>query len=186
MAKLLLELSRRVERRMMVLFTSYKLMQQVQRELGEGALFVQGLDGSRAQITEEFRRSPTRRAILLGTSSFWEGVDLPGESLELLVLTRLPFPVPSEPVVAARAERIAAQGRDPFQDYFLPLAVLKLRQGFGRLIRTHRDRGAVIIADNRIVHQRYGRSFRKSLPLEATTYYTPSRLLVELAQFLSR
>ncbi len=186
LAKLLLELSRRVERRMMVLFTSYKLMQQVQRELGEGALFVQGLDGSRAQITEEFRRSPTRRAILLGTSSFWEGVDLPGESLELLVLTRLPFPVPSEPVVAARAERIAAQGRDPFQDYFLPLAVLKLRQGFGRLIRTHRDRGAVIIADNRIVHQRYGRSFRKSLPLEATTYYTPSRLLVELAQFLSR
>ncbi len=113
-------------------------------------------------------------------------MDLPGESLELLVLTRLPFPVPSEPVVAARAARIEAQGGDAFQDYFLPLAVLKLRQGFGRLIRTHQDRGAVIIADKRIVEQRYGRSFRESLPLGTTTYYTPSRLLVELAQFLSR
>ncbi|MFQ6090322.1 MAG: ATP-dependent DNA helicase, partial [Candidatus Bipolaricaulia bacterium] len=190
LAGLLRELSSRIGRRMMVLFTSHKLLRQVYGELREageaGEVFAQGLGGSRAQLMEEFRRSPTRRAILLGTSSFWEGVDLPGESLEILVLTKLPFPVPGEPVIEARVERIEAGGGDPFQELFLPQAVLKLRQGFGRLIRAHEDRGAVIITDNRIVHQRYGRLFRRSLPLPLITYYTPSRLLVELEEFFAQ
>jgi len=185
---LLLELAERIGRRTMVLFTSYKMLRKVQQELqaaGEEP-FAQGLQGSRAQLMEEFRRSPSRRAILLGTSSFWEGVDLPGEDLEILVLTKLPFPVPGEPVVEARAERIEAAGGDSFQDFFLPQAVLKLRQGFGRLIRRDQDRGAVIITDRRIIHQRYGRSFQRSLPLPITTYRTPSRLLVELEEFFAQ
>lgn len=189
LAELLLELSRRLERRMMVLFTSHRLLKQVYQELraaGEGELFAQGIEGGRLQIMEGFKRSSTKRAILLGASSFWEGVDLPGEDLEILVLTRLPFPVPTEPVVAARAARIAAAGGSSFQDYFLPQAVLKLRQGFGRLIRTEGDRGVVIIADNRIIHQGYGRSFTESLPLRPATYYTPSRLITELEEFFSR
>jgi len=189
LAELLSELAARIGRRTMVLFTSHKLLRQVHgrlQEAGEEEIFAQGFSGSRAQLMEEFRHSPTKRAILLGTSSFWEGVDLPGEDLEILVLTKLPFPVPGEPVVEARAEQIEAAGGDSFWDYFLPQAVLKLRQGFGRLIRTDQDRGAVIIADNRIVHRGYGHSFRKSLPLPLTTYYTPSRLLVELGEFFAQ
>jgi len=185
LAELLRDLSRRLGRRMMVLFTSYKALQQVHRQLregGEGELFVQGLEGSRAQLMEGFKHS-SKRAILLGTSSFWEGVDLPGEDLEILVLAKLPFPVPGDPVVAARAKRLEASGRDPFNEFHLPQAVLRLRQGFGRLIRTEQDRGVVIIADNRIIRQRYGRTFQESLPLPLTTYYTPSRLLVELEEF---
>jgi len=189
LAELLSELAARIGRRTMVLFTSHKLLRQVYgrlQETGEGEIFAQGFSGSRAQLMEEFRHSPTRRAILLGTSSFWEGVDLPGEDLEILVLTKLPFPVPGEPVVEARAAQIEAAGGDSFWDYFLPQAVLKLRQGFGRLIRTGQDRGVVIIADTRIIRQRYGRTFRESLPLPLSTYYTPSRLLVELEEFFKR
>ncbi|MCR4404617.1 MAG: exonuclease domain-containing protein [Candidatus Acetothermia bacterium] len=189
LAQLILDLSRRVGRRMMVLFTSHRALSQVYwklRAAGESELYAQGIEGSRLQVMEGFRHSSTKRATLLGTSSFWEGVDLPGEDLEILVLTRLPFSVPTEPVVAARAERIASAGGNPFQEYFLPQAVLRLRQGFGRLIRTENDRGVVIIADKRIVHQAYGRSFRESLPLRLVTYYTPSRLLVELEEFFTR
>lgn len=190
LAELLWELSRRLRRRMMVLFTSYSLLQRVQRELearGPGlALWAQGPEASRSQLLHEFRHSADRQAVLLGTSSFWEGVDLPGEELEVLVLTRLPFPVPDEPVVAARAERIREAGGDPFYEYFLPQAVLKLRQGFGRLIRTHEDRGAVIITDTRIVRRNYGRHFRASLPTPLVTYYTPSRLLIELEEFFAK
>jgi ATP-dependent DNA helicase DinG len=102
--------------------------------------------------------------VLLGTASFWEGVDVPGEPLRGLVIQKLPFRVPTEPIIAARLEAIEEAGGDPFQQYLLPLAALRLKQGFGRLIRSRSDRGAVLLLDDRFVRKRYGRYLRDSLP----------------------
>ncbi len=100
----------------------------------------------------------------MGTSSFWEGVDVPGDPLRGLIIQKLPFRVPSEPITAARMEAIKLAGGDPFHDFMLPHAALRLKQGFGRLIRSRTDRGAVLILDDRIVSKRYGRYLRESLP----------------------
>jgi ATP-dependent DNA helicase DinG len=102
--------------------------------------------------------------ILLGTASFWEGVDVPGDPLRGLIIQKLPFQVPTEPIVAARMEAIEARGGDPFWRYTLPEAALRLKQGFGRLVRTQEDRGAVLILDDRILSRRYGPYLRQSLP----------------------
>jgi ATP-dependent DNA helicase DinG len=113
------------------------------------------VDGaSREDLLERFRRS--RRGVLMGLASFWEGVDLPGEQLELLVVLKLPFMVPTEPVARARAERVEEAGENPFEKLYLPDVVLKLRQGMGRLIRASSDRGVVILLDRRLTHSRYG------------------------------
>jgi len=117
-------------------------------------LFLQTDGASREELLERFRRSD--RGVLAGLASFWEGIDLPGEDLELLVVLKLPFMVPTEPVTRARSKRVEDSGENPFEKLFLPDAVLKLRQGMGRLIRTSRDRGAVIILDRRLGHSRYG------------------------------
>ena len=111
---------------------------------------------------EGFIRSGS--GILLGTSSFWEGVDVPGDPLRGLIIQRLPFRVPTEPVTAARVEAIERSGGAPFWDYQLPLAALKLKQGFGRLVRSTEDRGAVVVLDDRLVRMRYGPYLRESLP----------------------
>jgi ATP-dependent DNA helicase DinG len=102
--------------------------------------------------------------ILLGTSSFWEGVDVPGDPLRGLLIQKLPFRVPTEPITAARMEALEAQGIDPFQNFMLPHAALRLKQGFGRLIRARTDRGAVVVLDDRLMTKRYGRYLRESLP----------------------
>ena len=104
------------------------------------------------------------RGILLGTSSFWEGVDVPGHPLRALVIQKIPFRVPTEPVTAARVEALERRGGDAFTGYALPLAALRLKQGFGRLIRSRDDYGAVILLDDRIVRRRYGAYLRESLP----------------------
>jgi ATP-dependent DNA helicase DinG len=151
----------------LVLFTSFKSLRRVAtllRQSGVDAkwsLFVQGED-DRSRLLRSFERA--RNAILLGTSSFWEGVDVPGEPLRALVLEKLPFKVPTEPVTAARLEALEAAGRNSFWSYMLPHAALRLKQGFGRLIRSNTDRGAVLLLDDRILSRRYGRYLRESLP----------------------
>ncbi|MGQ9629559.1 MAG: helicase C-terminal domain-containing protein [bacterium] len=154
--------------RTMALFSNNADMNQVYSRIGAPLaqmgveLLAQNIDGSRMQITDQFRDN--RNIMLLGTSSFWEGVDLPGEILECLVIVNLPFPVPTDPIVEARLERLRAAGRNDFQDYMIPNAVIKFKQGFGRLIRTKMDRGVVIVLDRRIISQSYGKQFINSLP----------------------
>ena len=150
-----------------VLFTSHRALRRVAELLrarrvdARWPLFVQGED-DRHRLLGRFVASGS--GILLGTASFWEGVDVPGEPLRGLVIQKLPFRVPTEPVVAARLEAIEQSGGDPFHGYLLPLAALRLKQGFGRLIRSRADRGAVLLLDDRIVRRRYGRYLIESLP----------------------
>jgi ATP-dependent DNA helicase DinG len=150
-----------------VLFTSYGALRSVVQELNRRGtslrwpLFVQG-EAPRAALLERF--TAANRGILLGVSSFWEGVDVPGDPLRGLIITKLPFKVPSEPLTAARIEAIESNGGNSFYDYMLPHAALRLKQGFGRLIRTRTDRGAVVILDSRLLNRSYGRYFLASLP----------------------
>ena len=136
------------------------LLGSLERE-GRWALFVQG-EGSKAALVERFQSTP--EAVLLGTASFWHGVDVPGEALSLVVIDKLPFDVPNDPLVAARIDRIREDGGSPFDEYQLPLAVLELKQGVGRLLRRKTDRGIVAVLDPRLTTKGYGRTFLKSLP----------------------
>ena len=148
--------------RTLVLFTSHSALRAAHQFLGPrlGGLVVlgQGLDGPRQQLLERFRETPN--AVLLGTSSFWEGIDVVGEALSCLVIVKLPFSVPTDPVFAARSELLD----DPFRAYAVPQAALKLKQGFGRLIRSTSDRGVVAILDSRLWTKRYGETLLRSLP----------------------
>jgi ATP-dependent DNA helicase DinG len=150
-----------------VLFTSYRALRHVAGELRrrrvdlQWPLFVHG-EGPRAQLVQRFAASG--RGILLGTTSFWEGVDVPGHPLRGLVIPKLPFKVPTEPVTAARIEAIEAAGGNSFMQYMLPNAAIRLKQGFGRLIRSRADHGVVLVLDARIAKKSYGRYFIDSLP----------------------
>ncbi len=148
----------------MALFTSHASLQSTSRAL-KGSLeaqgfevLAQGVDGTPHQLVRRFVENP--KSVLLGTASFWEGVDLAGDALKVLLVARLPFSVPTDPVFSARSELYERA----FDEYAVPQAILRLRQGFGRLIRTNRDRGVAVILDKRAVSRRYGRSFLDSLP----------------------
>jgi ATP-dependent DNA helicase DinG len=150
--------------RAFVLFTSYAQMKEVyQRLLGEleFPMLLQG-DAPKSVLLEEFRLTPN--AVLFATSSFWQGVDVQGEQLSCVIIDRLPFAVPSDPVVAARVKAIDSEGGNAFFQYQVPSAVITLKQGFGRLIRSLHDRGLLVLLDNRILKKQYGRVFVESLP----------------------
>jgi ATP-dependent DNA helicase DinG len=150
--------------RAFVLFTSYTQMRQVYELLRrrlEYPILIQG-DGPRTALIETFRATPG--AILFGTSSFWQGVDVQGEQLSCVIIDRLPFAVPSDPVIAARTEAIRRAGGNAFYDYQVPQAAITLKQGFGRLIRATTDRGVLVLLDNRITKLKYGQVFFDSLP----------------------
>ena len=161
-------LAGRHKRRLLVLFTSYRMCLQSALELDKvelpGPLLVQGRGDSREILSQKFRG--TDASVLLGVASFWEGVDFPGDQLEILVIPKIPFPVPDEPITQARSEKLKAMGGNPFQELFLPEAILRLRQGIGRLIRRRDDRGVVVILDSRIHSRSYGKYILSSLPTE--------------------
>jgi len=160
--------------RAFLLFTSFAHLNRVRDELtrhDRWPLLVQG-EGSKAALLNAFRSTP--RAVLLGSTSFWHGVDVPGDALSLVVVDKLPFDVPSDPLLAARVERLRAEGRDAFLEYQVPLAVLELKQGLGRLLRSSTDRGIVSVLDPRLTTRRYGKVFLASLP--------PYRVVRDLAE----
>jgi ATP-dependent DNA helicase DinG len=161
------ELAERTDGGILALFTSFRSLRAVAEGLRRGGagerwpLYVQG-EENRSRLLAGF--AGDGRGILLGTASFWEGVDVPGDPLRGLVIQRIPFRVPTEPVTAARVEALERRGGNAFHGYMLPLAALRLKQGYGRLIRSREDRGVVVLLDDRIVRRRYGAYLRDSLP----------------------
>lgn len=156
--------------RALVLFTSHRLLKLTYRFLKgdldkEGIVLLgQQVDGDRSFLIEEFKRQ--NKAVIFGANSFWEGIDIPGEDLTLIIIVKLPFQSPSVPIIAAKIALCRSQGLDPFQLLNLPQAVIKFKQGFGRLIRTTSDRGMIVILDPRIINKSYGKYFLNSIPLK--------------------
>jgi len=181
----LVQVCRATGGRTLVLFTSYAQLRQTSQAIGSvlgdaGILiFEQGEGASPHALLESFKAA--EQAVLLGTRSFWEGVDIPGEALSVLFIVKLPFDVPSDPIIAARSETF----EDPFNEYALPEAILRFRQGFGRLIRSETDRGVVVILDKRVLTKRYGPLFVTSLP-QCTMRVGPIRnLAMEVVSWLN-
>src|SRR5947207_417783 len=154
--------------RAFVLFTNHRSMQQVGERMAQFFsqkqfnLLVQGGGAPRGKLLDQFKTTPG--SVLFGTDSFWMGVDVPGEALSNVIITRLPFAVPDHPLIEAKLELIEERGGDPFTEYSLPEAILKLRQGVGRLIRTKSDHGIIVILDSRVLTRPYGRAFMQALP----------------------
>src|SRR5437867_12064084 len=138
---------------------------------------VEGRAAGKSRLLEEFKGTPN--AVLFGTASFWQGVDVKGEALSAVIIDKLPFQVPSDPLVAARSARIRQDGGDAFSDYQVPNAILRLKQGFGRLIRSTADRGVLAVLDNRLTTKSYGRLFMESLP-----DYEVTNRVEDLVQFM--
>jgi len=172
----LLEIS---QGRAFCLFTSNAQMRDIYERVSARVKFPLYLQGTapRSILLDRFRTTPS--AVLFATSSFWQGVDVPGAQLSCVIIDKLPFAVPSDPIVAARVRALQADGRNPFAEYQIPEAVLALKQGFGRLIRAKTDRGVLSILDNRIQRMQYGKIFIESLP-----DYTTTQDLAAVARFM--
>jgi len=175
--------------RAFVLFTSYGLLYKLYNVLKPRIealgfnVYKQGQE-NRHRLLERFRDD--KSSVLFATDSFWEGVDVHGESLEMVIITKLPFRVPTEPIVEARVEAIERRGGNAFLEYTVPQAAIKFKQGFGRLIRRKTDRGAVLILDKRVIQKKYGRGFLNSLPKCRTASGSSEQVLVELENFYSK
>ena len=180
-------LARATGRNQLVLFTAHERLRRAREQLlaslgDSGPLLAQEWDGPASLLAERFRLE--RGAVLLGVQSLWEGVDFPGEALEILVVAKLPFSVPGEPLVEARGERLREQGLEPFQHDAVPEAVLRFRQGVGRLIRRSDDRGVLVVCDPRLVTASYRRPFLDSLPVVPERLRDARVLAAEAARFL--
>ncbi|MDA8220326.1 helicase C-terminal domain-containing protein [Desulfosporosinus sp.] len=169
LAEFIAEVAGRMNGRTMVLFTAHSMLRQTYEYLSpllakDGIeSLAQGIQGERSTLLEAFKRNP--KSVLLGANSFWEGIDIPGDTLSCVILVKLPFWPPSLPLIEARSEYLKSQGRDPFHELLLPEAVIRFKQGFGRLIRSKGDRGVVILLDDRVIEKYYGRFFLGSLPI---------------------
>ena len=148
----------------------------------ERKLVTQFERGSRRGVLDAFRSSP--RSILLGTSSFWEGVDLPRDLVEVVIVARLPFANPRDPLVEARVEYLKQQGRNAFIEYQVPEAITRFRQGFGRLIRSSSDEGIFIVTDGRVSSRRYGQMFLDSLPVESQPFVYADKISSSIKNLL--
>jgi DNA polymerase III epsilon subunit family exonuclease len=185
LAQIIGDVAHRLGGRTLALFTGYGPLRHVHDMLGRRlapagiSVLGQGIDGTRRQILQSFIDSP--RTVLLGTNSFWEGIDVPGDALQCVVIAKLPFAVPTDPLVRARTDVLD----DPFGAYILPQAIIRLRQGFGRLIRSQRDRGAVVICDPRILERRYGQRFLEALPRAAVSREPAAAVASRVAGFLT-
>lgn len=190
LADAIYQLAKASQGRLMALFTSHAMLRQTAAMVRDPLkslkmeLFAQGIDGNRWTLLESFRKHPS--GVLFGAQSFWEGIDLPGDELTTLVIVRLPFAPPTHPVTAARHQRLEAAGKSAFWHASLPEAVVRFRQGFGRLIRTVNDRGVVVVYDKRIVSTRYGASFVRSLH-GIRPFVAPEQQVIERVQaFLAK
>jgi len=174
-------------RNTLALFTSHRALRDVAARLAaqlgpDVPVWAQERDGNAIELARRFRDA--RGVLLLGTASFWEGVDFPGDALEVLVVTQLPFPVPTDPLVEARCERVVAQGESDFAHVMVPEAVLRFRQGVGRLVRRQTDRGALVLLDPRIVQKSYGVHFRRGLPVPLREASSRAAMIAEARAFL--
>ena len=182
----LIDLTLASEGRALALFTSHGALRAAARGVRDAleetgiVVLAQGVDGSPARVLNALRENP--RSLVLGTASLWEGVDIPGDTISLLVIARLPFAVPTDPVYAARSD----QYEDPFGRYAIPQAIVRFRQGFGRLIRRRDDRGIVAVLDGRVSSKRYGGSFIRSLPPVALEKLPRHAMADSAAEWLAR
>jgi len=188
-AQVVAAIHREVRRNTLVLFTAHERLRRAHARLKtllpKGTpLYAQDRDGPAGLLAERFRAE--RGAVLLGVASLWEGVDFPGEALEVLVVARLPFSVPDDPVVEARAERLRERGLEPFRHDAVPEAVMRFRQGVGRLIRRATDRGVLVVCDPRLARASYRGPFRAALPVEPRLWKEPRGLAHEAGLFLAR